>query len=99
MKKFGIAILSFVLCFMMVGCNSGNETSDLAKDVKKLEEDAIAEVKKTEGVSEDKINEAIDYIQKNIATPAEDMSEETVKKIAYYSTYLEELGKKRCENS
>lgn len=94
MKKFGIALLSFVLCFIMVGCNSSHENSDLANDVKKLEEDAIAEVKKTEEVSEDKVKEAIDYIQKNITTPAEDMSEDTVKKIAYYSTYLEELGKK-----
>lgn len=94
-KNLSLALLLVFGSFALVGCKQAEEVVDKeAEAIKKIEEiekDVEKEIADMEEVSEEKVHEAIDYINDNIIEPVEDG--EVMEKLIYYGYYLQEVAK------
>lgn len=84
LKIFTAVTLSLTFCFALTGCTNDNKEDDLTK----IEEDVEDDFKGAYTYSEDKVNEAINYIHDNIDNIKDT---EVAKKIYEYSTYIENV--------
>lgn len=63
------------------------------QQIKEIEEKAKENIEKEQEIKEEKIEEAITYIETNIEIKEEEKNIETIKQVAYYGAYLKNLTK------